>query len=117
MALRRNDFGNIIGKMQRGLIAWNSAALPVYGADKDFGAESETWVKNYQDASDLVDTADFKANPALYGVCDGVTFGALMEILAVAEAEGHAPHPPEPHDHDKYAAKVHPHAINDPTIT
>ena len=44
MSLKLGDKGNAVGKHQEGLLAWNAAALPEFGADKDFGGETETWV-------------------------------------------------------------------------
>ncbi len=45
--------GATVGKIQDGLIAWNEDALPRWGADKDFGSETETWVMNFQAAAEL----------------------------------------------------------------
>jgi D-alanyl-D-alanine carboxypeptidase/Putative peptidoglycan binding domain len=68
MSLSKGDKGNAVGKHQEGLIAWNPDALPKFGADKDFGGETETWVKNYQKAADLDQT----------GVIDGVTSALII---------------------------------------
>ncbi len=69
MALAKGAKGKAVGHYQEALLAWNSAALPVYGADEDFGGETETWVKEFQDAWDL----------AITGVIDGVTGDLLSQ--------------------------------------
>ncbi len=70
--LKRGDKGNAVGRIQTALIAWDSKALPKFGADKDFGGETETWVKNYQGAADLDST----------GIVDGLTGAFLLEYVA-----------------------------------
>ena len=70
--LKRGDAGNAVTKLQKALQAWDSRALPQYGADGDFGAETETWVKHYQFAADLPQT----------GQVGGVTMALLMEYVA-----------------------------------
>ena len=70
--LKRGDKGNAVGRIQTALIAWDSKALPKFGADKDFGGETETWVKNYQGAANLDRT----------GIVDGLTGAFLLEYLA-----------------------------------
>jgi len=68
LSLKNGDKGNAVGKHQEGLIAWNPDALPVWKADKDFGDETEEWVKNYQRAADLPQT----------GIIDGVTSALII---------------------------------------
>lgn len=51
--LSRGDSGNGVAAMQRALLRWNPDCLPKYGADGDFGAETEKAVKAYQSASNL----------------------------------------------------------------
>ena len=55
MALRRNDTGNAVTRHQHALQAWNPDALPQWGADGDYGAETEAWVVKYQSAAQLDD--------------------------------------------------------------
>ena len=74
MALRRNDSGNAVKKLQRGLLAWNSAALPEDGADGDYGAETEDWVGQYQLAANLESTQDFD----VLGVADPTTVAFIL---------------------------------------
>lgn len=69
MSVRPGDVGEAVKKFQQGLIGWNSNALPRFGADGDFGDETEEWVKNFQDSQDLT----------LTGVIDGVTGALLLE--------------------------------------
>ena len=82
MSLKRGDKGNAVGKHQEGLIAWNPDALPKFKADKDFGGETETWVKNYQKAADLDQT----------GIIDGVTSALIISYTI----EGSGGEPVEP---------------------
>ena len=77
MALRRNDFGNAVGKMQKGLLAWNPTILPQWGADKDYGAETEAAVSAYQKASNLDDAQDFDT----FGVADATTLTFILSNL------------------------------------
>lgn len=81
MSLSNGDEGNAVGKHQEGLIAWNPDALPKFGADKDFGDETEEWVKSYQRAADLEQT----------GIIDGVT-SALIISYTIEGSEGVAEH-------------------------
>ena len=70
--LKRGDKGNAVGRIQTALIAWDPKALPKFGADKDFGGETEAWVRNYQTAANLDAT----------GVVDGLTGAFLLEYVA-----------------------------------
>jgi len=87
--LKRGDEGNAVRKHQEGLIAWNPDALPEFGADADFGGETEAWVKNYQRAADLVQN----------GIIDGVTSALILSYLEGGGA-------PAPHKHDAVATVV-----------
>ncbi|MDH3679392.1 MAG: peptidoglycan-binding domain-containing protein [Acidimicrobiia bacterium] len=69
MSVRPGDVGEAVRKFQQGLLGWNSDALPRFGADGDFGDETEEWVRNFQDSQDLTVT----------GVIDGVTGALLLE--------------------------------------
>lgn len=91
MSLKRGDKGNAVQKHQTGLIAWNKDALPKFGADADFGGETETWVKLYQKAADLPQS----------GVIDGVT--SALIISYTIEGGGDHDHPPTPtQDHSHH---------------
>lgn len=85
MSLENGDKGSAVGRYQEGLIAWNADALPEFGADKDFGDETEEWVKLYQRAADLDQT----------GVIDGVTSALILSYLAGGGGEEET----EPHKH------------------
>lgn len=87
MALRRNDVADAVGKLQKGLIAWNPLALPEFGADKDYGAETEDWVGQYQDEADFANTQDWQAN-GVRGVADSVTIAYILSNLADEGAKG-----------------------------
>ena len=83
MALRRNDTGIAVTRHQRALIAWDANALPDFGADGDYGAETEAWVVKYQHAAQFDQTQDYEA-----GVIDGVTSSLLIENLQQAGEKG-----------------------------
>ena len=76
MAFRRNDTGHSITQMQKGLLGWDSTILPVFGADGDYGAETEAAVESYQLAAQLDQVAATEL-----GVCDGNTHGQLLEYV------------------------------------
>ena len=123
--LQRNDFGWAVARIQEGLLAHNPNALPIFGRDKDFGAETEAAVAAFQQGQNLDDAQDW--DPAMLGKVDGQT---AAHILRWNPVDGHnhdgepdyAPvghgHPAKEHDHDDdYAAKVHPHQVPGQTIT
>ena len=64
---RRGDSGPEVEAMQERLLKWNHQCLPEYGADGDFGKETEDAVKAFQKANDLPVT----------GVYDAATEAAL----------------------------------------
>jgi len=66
--IRRGSCGDAVQRMQTLLIAWNSNALPEYGADGEFGAETRSWVKRFQKAKGLVQD----------GIVGPLTWAALM---------------------------------------
>ncbi|HHH27362.1 MAG TPA: peptidoglycan-binding protein [Polyangiaceae bacterium] len=51
--LKRGDRGHAVTWMQQRLLNWNPDSLPRFGADGDFGAETETAVVRFQQAHDL----------------------------------------------------------------
>ena len=54
--LRRGDYGTAVRAMQEALLRWDTRCLPKYGADGDFGGETEKAVKAFQAASGLPET-------------------------------------------------------------
>jgi len=52
--LHRGTKGEDVGNWQRALLAWDPKALPVYGADDDFGSETERWTALFLLAHDLL---------------------------------------------------------------
>lgn len=52
-ALRRGDEGSAVMAMQANLLAWKADCLPVWGADGDFGEETEAAVKAFQKSAGL----------------------------------------------------------------
>lgn len=67
--LSRGDHGTAVTAMQRALLDWNATCLPKYGADGDFGSETEKAVRAFQEAEGLPVT----------GVYDEATRRALTE--------------------------------------
>lgn len=67
MTLKRGAEGNAVRYYQEAILGWDPAALPEFGADSDFGEETETDVKRYQRAADLPDN----------GQIDGITADLL----------------------------------------
>lgn len=51
--LRRGSSGAAVARWQRDLRRWNSSALPRFGADGDFGAETEDWTRRFQRAAGI----------------------------------------------------------------
>ena len=72
VALRNGDGGEAVRRFQTALKGWNRRSLPRFGADGDFGDETETWVRNFQSAHDL----------SVSGAIDGVTGALLLEYRA-----------------------------------
>jgi peptidoglycan hydrolase-like protein with peptidoglycan-binding domain len=72
MSLKRGDSGNAVTKFQQALMAERSGALPQWGADSQFGGETEAAVKDYQRRAELPQT----------GVIDGVVAALLLEYVA-----------------------------------
>lgn len=46
--LRRGDYGTAVTAMQQALLTWRPDCLPQWGADGDFGAETEAALRAYQ---------------------------------------------------------------------
>ena len=69
--LRKGDEGSAVRKMQEALLLWYADALPLYGADGDFGKETEDAVKAFQKEKGLPVT----------GVYDAATEKTLMEAV------------------------------------
>lgn len=70
--LRVGDAGEAVKAMQKLLLRWDAKCLPKYGADGDFGAETQAAVKAYQKAAGLTVT----------GVYDDATAKALQLVGA-----------------------------------
>ena len=65
--LKLGDTGKTVTHYQERLMDWRSTALPVSGADGDYGAETEQWVGSFQTTEDLEKT----------GTVDGLTAARL----------------------------------------
>lgn len=72
MSVRPGDTGEAVRKFQLALRGWNSQALPRFGADGEYGNETESWVRNFQASQDVT----------VSGVIDGVTAALLLEYRA-----------------------------------
>lgn len=59
--LRRGDSGDAVKLMQLKLLGWNPDCLPKYGADGDFGLETQDAVKAFQTVSQLLATGVYDA--------------------------------------------------------
>jgi uncharacterized protein YgiM (DUF1202 family) len=70
-SLRRGDSGPEVAAMQQLLLKWDPNCLPEYGADGDFGKETEDAVKAFQKEKGLPVT----------GVYDAATEKALLEAV------------------------------------
>lgn len=70
--LKRGDMGDDVRAMQRLLLKWDPDCLPAYGADGDFGKETEKALKAFQAAAGLT----------VNGVYDEATRRALAEATA-----------------------------------
>ena len=66
--LKKGDKGPAVKEMQLELLKWNASCLPKYGADGDFGTETENAVRAFQKAAGLPVT----------GVYDAATKEALI---------------------------------------
>lgn len=60
-ALRRGDEGAAVKAMQQLLLRWDPNSLPEYGADGEFGEETEAAVKAFQKAVGLPETGVYDA--------------------------------------------------------
>ena len=81
--LSRGDHGSAVTAMQRALLAWKPGCLPKWGADGDFGSETEAALKDFQKSMGLPVT----------GVYDAITREALTTAQAAPPAEEPAPLP------------------------
>ena len=70
--LQKGDYGSAVKAMQDALLKWNPDCLPRYGADGDFGSETEKAVKAFQAYVELPVT----------GIYDEATRKALAFVLA-----------------------------------
>jgi len=75
--LHRGDEGSAVKKMQEALLLWDAKCLPEYGADGDFGSETEKALKAYQKEADLPVT----------GIYDEATRKALTSIGTAQRVE------------------------------
>ena len=55
------DFGSAVARMQEALLAWRADCLPRWGADGDFGGETEAALKDFQRSAGLPATGVYDA--------------------------------------------------------
>lgn len=80
--LRRGDYGSAVTTMQKALLAWKPGCLPKYGADGDFGSETEAAVAAFQEAAGLPVT--------------GIYDDATRQVLSLGVPPEPAPEPAAP---------------------
>lgn len=68
--LKKGMEGEAVKLMQGLLLKWNKNALPKYGADGEFGAETREWVRRFQKAMCI----------EVDGIVGPVTWGCLLEV-------------------------------------
>lgn len=85
--LSRGDHGSAVTAMQEALLKWNPTCLPKYGADGDFGSETEKALRTFQESVALPIT----------GVYDETTRKSLTDWKPQEEQEK-----PEPGTPAKY---------------
>ena len=56
MGLKDGDEGRTVQAAQEALLVWDGDALPMWGADGDFGSETEEWFQRFQASHDLIET-------------------------------------------------------------
>lgn len=78
MSLSKGSDGAAVKYYQQALLVWDANSLPNWGADADFGGETETAVKSFQAAYDLPQT----------GTIDGVTADLLGQFKTGAGTVG-----------------------------
>lgn len=78
MTLKRGDKGKAVQYYQECLLIWKADSLPQWGADADFGGETESAVQSFQTSQDLTST----------GVIDGVTADLLGRYKSVQGPAG-----------------------------
>ena len=85
--LSKGDHGSAVEAMQKALLLWRPDCLPKYGADGDFGSETEKALRAFQEAAAL----------PVSGVYDETTRKALTNWKPQEE-----PETPEPGTSEKY---------------
>lgn len=79
--LRRGDEGSAVKKMQEALLIWKPDCLPEWGADGDYGEETEKAVKAYQEAAGLPVTGVY--DEATRNVLNSI--GKLKKVMATGD--------------------------------
>lgn len=68
--LKKGDKGEAVVEMQKYLLTWNENCLPKYGADGDFGSETDKAIREFQKENKLV----------VDGECGNKTWAKLEEV-------------------------------------
>ena len=88
--LKRGDSGSEVKAMQNLLLKWNPDCLPRFGADGDFGSETEDALKAFQKASNLKETGVY--DTATEAALKAMSFGHVLVTggsVNVRSAPGH----------------------------
>ena len=114
MTLKRGDKGVAVARFQKAMMAEKAGALPNFGADADFGGETEAAVKDFQARTDLAQT----------GQVDCVTGALLLESLdsggtvdAYTKAQSNNRYAPKAHTHPDHAPQAHAHTATTTSST
>lgn len=75
--LKKGAEGEAVKRVQKTIMAWNPKALPVYGADGEFGNETRNWVKRLQKAFALEQD----------GIVGPLTWAVILEVEAANRNE------------------------------
>lgn len=88
--LRRGDMGEDVRAMQRALLTWRTDCLPKYGADGDFGEETEKALADFQRSVGLPATGiyDETTKKALTGIGRPRTVEITGDSVNVRSAPG-----------------------------
>jgi len=84
--LQKRDKGLEVGLWQKNLKRWNNQALPVYGVDESFGAETEYWTKEFQKSVGLPVTGQVGAVD--WGAMVTYFVSILQQISSIMKDKG-----------------------------
>lgn len=120
--LRRGDKGVRVTDAQTEIIGFwarrQIQALPRFGADGDFGGETEEWVNETRTELGFTETGVWTASLAAAVHRDQPHENTSHDHPGYAPvSHGHDSYAVKSHGHDEYATKTHPHTIEGRTVT